>query len=143
MRRIITDENAKGRSYVLKAETVAPLGLIWQTEPGNPLGREPEGDGYDLDFKPGTDVRSMTVPPEAVMLELLKTMRPPGLDEKGFHKTPTFDVVVLLEGRLILALDEEEIEMAPGDVVVQRSTNHTWRNPGDSDARCLVVVHRA
>jgi quercetin dioxygenase-like cupin family protein len=46
---------------------------------------------------------------------------------------------VLLEGRLTLKLDDGEVKLSPGDVVVQRDTNHAWR-AGDQPARCFVVI---
>ncbi|WP_188772033.1 cupin domain-containing protein [Novosphingobium endophyticum] len=65
----------------------------------------------------------------------------PGHDAQGFHRTGTLDLVLLLEGRLRLLLDEGEVVLEPGDVVVQRDTNHAWR-AGDDPARCFVVVSR-
>ena len=40
------------------------------------------------------------------------------------HKTETIDYIILLKGDVTLILDEEEIDMKPFDVVVQRGTNH-------------------
>lgn len=141
MKRVITANDGQGRSYILKTEEVAPAGPVWHMPPGNLMGQEPENVGYDLSFPAGAHVRSIAIPPEAVMAEFLKTGIP-GLDERGFHRTGSLDVIVLLEGRLILELDEASVELAPGDVVIQRDTNHAWRNPGTTDARCLAVILR-
>jgi hypothetical protein len=38
-------------------------------------------------------------------------------------------------GELILLLDDSEVALKPGDVVVQRGTNHAWENRSDKIAR--------
>jgi quercetin dioxygenase-like cupin family protein len=139
VRRIITENNGAGRSFILKTEIVEPMGLVWQVPPGEPMGHEPEGSGNGLHFPSGALVRSFSIPPQEVMAEIFRRGIP-GFDERGFHRTDSLDVVVLLEGELILELDEESIEMKPGDVVIQRGGNHAWSNPSKSDARCLAVT---
>jgi quercetin dioxygenase-like cupin family protein len=139
MRRIITESNVEGRSFILKTEIVESMGLVWQVPPGEPMGREPEGSGTGLHFPDGALVRSFSIPPQDVMAEMFRR-GVPGFDERGFHKTDSLDVIVLLEGDLILDLDEASIEMKPGDVVIQRGTNHAWRNLAKTDARCLAVT---
>jgi uncharacterized cupin superfamily protein len=37
---------------------------------------------------------------------------------------------VVLEGEIDLLLDDGEVRLAAGDVVVQRGTNHAWLNRG-------------
>jgi uncharacterized cupin superfamily protein len=63
-----------------------------------------------------------------------------GLDADGFHKTSTIDYVVVLDGAVELVLDEGSAVVEPGEVVVQRGTNHAWRNHGDAAIRLLVVM---
>jgi mannose-6-phosphate isomerase-like protein (cupin superfamily) len=45
------------------------------------------------------------------------------------HKTETVDYGILLEGERILVLDDGELPMAPGDVVIQVGAFHAWTNP--------------
>ncbi len=45
----------------------------------------------------------------------------------GMHRTPTIDLVLVLEGRLELVLDEGTVELGPGDTVVQQAAAHAWR----------------
>ena len=59
------------------------------------------------------------------------------------HRTPTIDYVVLLSGKLTLMLDEGEVEIGPGDVVVQRGTAHSWINRGEEPARTLSITINA
>jgi mannose-6-phosphate isomerase-like protein (cupin superfamily) len=117
MKRIITENGPDGRSRLLKVEDVPPMQLIWETSESEWLGFEPVEPDQTLDF-------------------------PPGLDANGFHCTPTIDYMILIEGRLRLELDEGSAELAPGDMVVQRSTNHAWRNPDATPAKCIAIVSR-
>ena len=47
----------------------------------------------------------------------------------AMHKTETVDYGILLEGERILVLDDGELPMAPGDVVIQVGAFHAWTNP--------------
>jgi mannose-6-phosphate isomerase-like protein (cupin superfamily) len=51
------------------------------------------------------------------------------------HRTQTLDYVVVIEGELVLLLDDSEVILRQGEVVVQRGTNHAWENRGDTVAR--------
>ena len=57
-----------------------------------------------------------------------------------WHITETVDINVLLGGELILMLDKEETTLHPGDVVIQRNTNHAWRNPTDGPVYWAAVL---
>ena len=39
-----------------------------------------------------------------------------------------------------MILDEEEIDLKPFDVVVQRGTNHAWVNNGSEPALLIAVL---
>ena len=84
MRRIITENNGAGQSFILKTEIVEPMGLVWQVPPGEPMGHEPEGSGNGLHFPSGALVRSFSIPPQEVMAEIFRRGIP-GFDERGFH----------------------------------------------------------
>jgi hypothetical protein len=51
------------------------------------------------------------------------------------HRTRTLDYVLVIEGELVLILDDSEVTVAAGDVVVQRGTDHAWENRADTLAR--------
>ena len=42
---------------------------------------------------------------------------------------------MVIEGEIVLLLDDTETVLGPGSVVVQRGTNHAWENRGDKTAR--------
>jgi len=62
----------------------------------------------------------------------------------AMHKTESVDYIILLAGEVTLLLDEGEVAMKPFDVVIQRGTNHAWRNDGDVPAvLCGVLIAAA
>ncbi len=57
------------------------------------------------------------------------------------HKTETLDVIVLVKGTIDLLLDDGEAKsLKPGDVVIQRATNHAWINRGAETAVLVAVL---
>ena len=58
------------------------------------------------------------------------------------HRTKSLDYGVLLEGEIIAIVDSgEEKTLKKGDLVIQRATNHSWRNPSRTEwARMLFVL---
>ena len=56
------------------------------------------------------------------------------------HKTHTVDAIILVKGRVRLLLDEDETVIGPGDVVVQRATNHAWAVEGNEPALFVAVL---
>jgi len=142
MKRIITDNDANGRSRILIEQELPANAMVWEANPDQPYGFDPVEREHTLAIPAGhTICRYVEIPPEAVMAEYLRRGIP-GHDAKGFHCTPTLDFFVLLRGRLLLELDEGSAELRPGDVVVQRNTHHAWRNPEREPALCLVIFHR-
>lgn len=66
---------------------------------------------------------------------------PEGFDPRTtFHATPTVDYVYVLSGEICCLLDDGEVTLAPGDVLIQRATNHAWSNRGDVPCILLGVV---
>ena len=58
----------------------------------------------------------------------------------AMHLTHTLDAIILVKGRVRLILDKEETVIGPGDVVVQRATNHAWAVEGDEPALFVAVL---
>jgi mannose-6-phosphate isomerase-like protein (cupin superfamily) len=53
------------------------------------------------------------------------------------HRTETIDYAIVLSGEIIMLLDEGEVLLKAGDVLVQCGTNHAWSNR--SGAPCVVA----
>lgn len=75
----------------------------------------------------GTVLRAVDMPPGAL---------------SPMHRTVSLDYGVVLEGEVELVLDSgEKRALGRGDIVVQRGTNHAWRNMSETAwARMLYVL---
>jgi len=60
----------------------------------------------------------------------------PGVLER-WHVTDSIDYAVILSGEIWMQLDEEEVHLRTGDVVIQRSTKHNWVNRGKEP--CIIA----
>jgi mannose-6-phosphate isomerase-like protein (cupin superfamily) len=56
------------------------------------------------------------------------------------HRTQTIDYGIVLEGELTLIMDKGETVVRPGDVVVQRGTNHAWANRSGNNCRIAFIL---
>ena len=56
------------------------------------------------------------------------------------HRTESIDYGVVIEGEMTLVLDDSEVLLKPGSVVVQRGTNHAWANRSGRPCRMLFVL---
>jgi mannose-6-phosphate isomerase-like protein (cupin superfamily) len=56
------------------------------------------------------------------------------------HRTESVDYGIVIEGELTLVLDQGEVLLKPGSVVVQRGTNHAWANRSGKPCRMLFVL---
>jgi hypothetical protein len=56
------------------------------------------------------------------------------------HRTETLDYGIVVEGEVVMILDSGERTLRPGDVVVQRGTNHAWANRSGRMSRMVFVL---
>jgi mannose-6-phosphate isomerase-like protein (cupin superfamily) len=54
------------------------------------------------------------------------------------HKTATVDYIVVLKGEIYAVMEKGETLLKPGDVLVQRGTNHSWSVRGKEP--CIVAA---
>jgi uncharacterized cupin superfamily protein len=66
--------------------------------------------------------------------------RPDTSRHATMHRTRTVDYIIVLEGEVTLLLDEDEVHLAPHDVVIQRGTNHAWINRGREPALLAAIL---
>lgn len=87
---------------------------------------------------PGTDLAAAKAETEAMLPGLLGVME---TDHPGMHRSDTIDFVYVLDGEVVLELDDgRETTLRTGDVVVQNGTRHAWRNRSGRICRLLVVM---
>jgi mannose-6-phosphate isomerase-like protein (cupin superfamily) len=150
-KRVVTGTGADGMSRVLSADRVRAtvfgegspeepwVSDLWTLE-RMPPGIEaavPAGRGYALEPPAGGAVfRIAQIPPDPKPAE---GKRPKARFE--MHTTATVDCLVILSGRIKLLLDQGEVELGPGDFVVQQATRHAWSNPGpDPCVMCAIMA---
>ncbi|MBI3367477.1 MAG: cupin domain-containing protein [Burkholderiales bacterium] len=56
------------------------------------------------------------------------------------HRTESIDYGVVIEGEMTLVLDDSEVLLRPGSVVIQRGTNHAWANRSGKPCRMLFIL---
>jgi mannose-6-phosphate isomerase-like protein (cupin superfamily) len=93
-------------------------------------------------FPPETEaVRAMTVEDSRRAFAALGNEKAATFGKGGrhplMHRTETIDYAIVLEGEITMLLDEGEVLLKAGDVLVQVGTNHAWSNR--SKAPCVVA----
>ncbi len=170
VRRIVTGHDAQGRSIVQEdgaPARVATLGgesgttfhEVWNTRstpaPIDRASGEPPEPGIRL-VPPGggTRIRVLDIPPvdgtvAALPREAVKALfeaigaghtLPDDPPHPLMHRTETIDYGIVLEGELVLILDDSETVVRAGDIVVQRGTSHAWANRSGGSARIAFVL---
>ena len=56
------------------------------------------------------------------------------------HRTRTLDYAIVLSGEIDMLLDEGEVHLKAGDVLVQQATNHAWVNRGREPCRIAFIL---
>ncbi len=165
VRRIVTGNDSKGRSHVVIDAPGFEFGTLtelWATDSSpSGYGCDDEIQGRRVKLEPtdsGSTFRFFRIEPEVSGksredLELEAEVAFSAVDAKHclidtsrhphMNKTNTVDYVVLLRGEVTLLLDDEEIDLKPFDVVIQRGTNHAWVNNGKEVAELVGVLVNA
>ena len=163
IRRVVTGHDAQGRAVVVMDGPAAnvlhrpsrpgvALTDLWATS--GPPATQMDGDPVDrpvvLHPPPGGTVfRIIQFDPEdpAALARADGTTAFAAMGAAGtvvagarhpyMHRTDTVDYAVVLRGSITMLLDEEDVELSSGDVVVQNGTSHAWANRGH--APCLMA----
>lgn len=135
VRRIVTAHDRNGLSVVRSDDSLTPtpvaggdanFQLIWTT-PTVPANLNNDTDGpfpAGLTLKGGSVIRIVDMMPGK---------------SSPLHRSYSIDYGIILSGSLELELDGGEVVFLDvGDIVVQRGTNHLWRNPS-SDTVCRIA----
>src|SRR5687767_1488893 len=170
VRRIVTGHDEQGRSLIqvdgpparvvtLGGESGTTFHEIWSTRatpaPIDRASGEPGKAGIEL-LPPagGTRIRILDIPPDdgtvaALPREAVRALfeaigaghtLPDDPPHPLMHRTETIDYGIVLEGEVVLILDDCETIVRGGDVVVQRGTSHAWANRSSSNARIAFIL---
>ncbi len=141
VQRVVTGHNAQGRA-VFKSEDVSPTRLIpggdasflliWTTD-SVPADNNDESDGRTRDagitLNHGSVIR---------IVDMLPGKASP------MHRTNSIDYGIVLEGEIELELEDGACRtIRQGGIIVQRGTNHLWRNTTDKVTRIAFVLIEA
>ena len=160
LRRIITGHNEEGKSVVAYDGSPHMELLMWATNSSpadnthndddavkQGIRLEPPANGSKFGFfrLPPKDPSKSTEDLEKEYAAGFTAMnashcRPDTSKHPGMHKTKTVDYIILLEGEITLLLDEDEVDLKPFDVVIQRGTNHAWVNKSSKPALLAAVL---
>jgi quercetin dioxygenase-like cupin family protein len=139
-RRIVTGHDDAGRSIIVDdsgpaaSRTIADGSTfhdMWVTHdsPATVSATEPEPIAPGELLGPpgeGTRVRICDIPAGA---------------RSPMHRTESIDYGVVLSGTITLVLDDgTAVEVGPGELIVQRGTEHAWENHGEVAVRMLFVL---
>ena len=168
VRRVVTGKDKNGKAIVemdavaARVQQRAQLGvtncLLWMTNSA-PVRLSQQGDAanQEIGIAPppgGTIFRMIQFEPQKniqtdpeTRLQLFRKMglAPEGPSaenprDPGMHRTRTIDYVAILSGEIDLLLDDTEVHLHAGDVLVQRGTNHAWINRGTEPCVAIFVL---
>ena len=168
IRRVVTGHNAAGCSVFImdapaphvyqRTQGSAVVTELWETRT-MPADNGGIAEATDHPFrlappKNGTVFRVIEYPPDRQRLAALERERASADDgsghsaafdrgaprHPGFHKTNSVDYAIVLSGEIYALMDEGEVLLKAGDVLVQRGTNHAWSNCADESAYVAFVL---
>jgi mannose-6-phosphate isomerase-like protein (cupin superfamily) len=159
VRRVVTGH--RGGKAVLLFDSAAPnqklrqasglvSTLIWVTDesPADISARADRAE-REIGVPPppaGTIFRVVDFPPESAGRSREAILKEMGVADEGgarhavMHRTRSIDYAVVLEGEIDMLLDDSEVRLKAGDVLVQQGTNHAWVNRGDRPCRIAFVL---
>lgn len=161
-RAVIQEDGAAPRVRRIGGETGPVFHEVWNTRETPALidaatGEPPEERISLAPPKNGTRIRVLDIPPDD---ESLSSKTPEearahfaeidaadasshtgaGARHAHMHRTETIDYGIVLEGELVLIMDEGETTVRAGDIVIQRGTNHGWANRSGRNCRIVFVL---
>ncbi|MBU3077651.1 cupin domain-containing protein [Sphingomonas sp. XMGL2] len=167
VRRVVTANKPDGRSYIQEEHSslveMTPPGRpgyrnvnVWRTV-GTPTaidaadtiqehsGAQPPADGTILrviDFPPiSNDPEERRRQASASLQTLFKDcVHDASHPNPGMHITRSVDYAIVLSGTITAVMDDGETDLHPGDILIQRGTNHAWENRTDDIARVAFVL---
>jgi quercetin dioxygenase-like cupin family protein len=153
-RCVVTGHDASGNSVFTSDEPVpaahtTPGGTLfyelWATDAApapinaGPVNAGPGGAGPGGAAAPDPAGGPPRVAPAPNGTTLRINEMPPGASSP-MHRTQTVDYGIVLDGEVVLVLDDSETVLRAGDVVVQRGTSHRWENRSDAPARVAFIL---
>ena len=159
---IIQEDAPPPRAVRIGGENGPIFYEVWSTlatpAPIDRASGEPHEAGIMLaPPKGGTRIRVLDIPPDGDSLENVtaeearahfaeigaadaSSLGSGNARHAHMHRTETVDYGIVLEGEIVLIMDEGETTVRAGDIVVQRGTNHGWSNRTDANCRIAFIL---
>ncbi|MBM3771190.1 MAG: cupin domain-containing protein [Acidimicrobiia bacterium] len=133
LRRVVSALNAEGKSFIGTDDSVE-LANLFSTPAGKVMGEGAKGEpAHALSTATGqTRCFVASIPPH--------TDKKPTMQNRiGFHKGAGISYCLILNGGLTYMTDTQETVVRAGDLVVERSTLHSWRNDSSAPVSMFIV----
>lgn len=135
----------KNVSRVIWTSASAPAEIQGDTDRGaNHKGTSPANGGsvFRIIDYPPQDPSVETMDMETRMNELAHEPPIKGLPPRHpfMHRTRSLDYAIVLSGEIDMLLDDSEVHLKAGDVIVQQGTNHAWVNRSNEICRIAFVL---
>ena len=56
------------------------------------------------------------------------------------HRTKSIDYAIVLDGEIDMLLDDTQVHVKAGDVLIQQGTNHAWVNNSGKPCRIAFIL---
>jgi len=169
-KRVVTGHDEQGlagiassgptrNNFPLKAVPGTVFYEVWNSvDSPVPLDNAADPTDKPLQLSPsalGSLIRVVDIPPDSVQNQVSEEDAAAAFSEIGeshagtgtadsrhklMHRTETLDYGIVTEGEVWLVLDQEEVHLKRGDIVVQRGTNHAWSNRTEHMARMVFIL---
>jgi mannose-6-phosphate isomerase-like protein (cupin superfamily) len=166
IRRVVTGHDSNGKAVVIMDSDAANVVIsdhrpggrtnLWRTtsmpacyggnrdEADAAFTTEPLASGVNFrinEFPPADDAEIATYDSSKAFAAVGSAhLVVEGARHPFMHRTETVDFAIVLEGEIDMLLDEEDVHLKAGDVVIQRGTNHAWANRYDKMCRIAFVL---
>jgi hypothetical protein len=136
MRRVVSALNADGKSYIAIDDTV-DVANLWTTAAGKVMGDVGKAE------PPGLANATGQMRVFVAAIQPSKDPKPTMANRIGFHKGAGISYCLIMNGSLTYMVDTQETVVRAGDLVIERSTLHSWRNESTEPVSMFIVTVNA
>jgi quercetin dioxygenase-like cupin family protein len=134
VRRVVTGHHADGRSYVAIDEIPDNINSRREGMQAVVVWSSGESPADNMDPEDGAARTLATSDDNGTVFRIVKY--DPGVAPRN-HRTQSLDYAIVMSGEITMRLDEGEVVLRQGDLLVQRGTIHDWVNNGT--VPCVVA----